>query len=164
LKNVVNMAKQKKYKVTPQGLEELKNELKERKTTVRKRLQDQLDQELEDGDISENSNYYKVQEEIASNDKRIDELEEIIDNVVLIEKDDCGSDNCKIAAGNTVKVKKEGEEITYTLVGATESDPSKNKISIESPLGQALNGKQKGDKAVLETPLGKQKYQILSVG
>lgn len=154
---------QKKHKMTPEGLEELKKELKERETVVRKRLQDQLDQELADGDISENSNYYKVQEEIASNDKRVDDLGDIIDNAVLIDKDNCKTDNCEIMAGSTVTVEKDGEEITYSLVGATESDPRKNRISIESPLGLVLKGKKEGDKAEFETPLGKQEYKVLEV-
>lgn len=155
--------KSKKYKVTKEGLEELKAELKKRKTVVRKRLQDQLDSELDEGDISENSNYYKVQEDIASNDKRIDELEEIIDNAILIERDVCTTDDCKIQAGDTVTVEKDGEEITYTFVGATESDPSQNKISIDSPLGLALKDKKVGEKAVLETPLGKQEYKVINI-
>lgn len=154
------MVKKTLYKITIEGLEELKKELKERSEVIKKRLQDQLDEELGDGDISENSNYYKVQDEIASNDKRIDELEHIIHNSEIIRSN--GS-NIKIEQGSTVKLSKEGKEITYAVVGETESDPAKNKISIESPLGSALRGKKKGDHVVMETPLGQQKYDIIDI-
>ena len=157
------MMKKKTYKITKEGLEELKAEYKNRAEIIKKELQDQLDEELADGDISENSNYYKVQEDIASNDQRINELEEIIDNSVIIDTDSCNKDYCKISAGMTVKLAKDGEEITYTIVGATESNPAEKRISIESPLGQALKGKKKGDEVTLSTSLGQQKYRIIEV-
>ncbi|MFH1546872.1 MAG: GreA/GreB family elongation factor [bacterium] len=151
------------YKITKKGLEELKAEFKKRSEVTKKRLQDQLDQELGEGDISENSNYYKVQEDIASNDKRISELEEIIDHSVLIDTDACNRGNCKISAGMTVKLAKDGEDIVYTIVGATESNPAEKRISIESPLGQAIKGKKQGDDVVINTPLGEQEYKIVEV-
>lgn len=157
------MGKKKTYKITKEGLEELKKELKKRKEVTKKRLQDQLDIELGEGDISENSNYYKVQEDIASNDKRIDELEEIVDNSAIIDTKSSNSLSSKVQAGSTVKLSKNGEELTYTIVGATESNPAKKRISIESPLGEALKNKKKGDQVILETPLGQQKYDIIEV-
>ena len=155
--------KKKKYKITKEGLEELKEEYKKSTEVTKKRLQDQLDQELDEGDISENSNYYKVQEDIASNDKRINELDEIIDNSAIIDMNSSKNGIHKIETGTTVKLLKNEKEITYTIVGVTESNPSKNRISIESPLGEALKGKKKGDEVTLETPLGQQIYKVVEV-
>jgi transcription elongation factor GreA len=155
--------KKKKYKITKEGLEELKAEYKKSTEVTKKRLQDQLDQELDEGDISENSNYYKVQEDIASNDKRINELEDIIDNSSIIDTNSNSKRTHKIETGTTVKLLKNDEEITYTIVGVTESNPGKNRISIESPLGEALKGKKKGDEITLGTPLGQQIYKVAEV-
>ena len=155
--------KKKKYKITKEGLEELKIEYKKLSKVTKKILQDQFDQELDEGDISENSNYYKVQEDIASNDKRINELEEIIDNSTIIKKNLSKNSIHKIDTGTTVKLLKNDKEITYTIVGVTESNPGKNRISIESPLGEVLKGKRSGDEVTLKTPLGQQIYKVVNV-
>ena len=155
--------KKKVYKITKEGLDNLKAKFKKLSEVTKKRLQDQLDQELGDGDISENSNYYKVQEDIASNDKRINELEDIIDNSAIIDTEANNDGNCPIDSGTTVTLLKDEENVTYTIVGATESNPSKNRISIKSPLGNALKGKKEGDEITLETPLGQQIYKIVDV-
>lgn len=150
-------------KVTKEGLSELKKELEERKTLIRKQLQDELDEQLADGDITENQNYYRVQDEIGSNDRRIEELEEIIENAVVVKEAECNVDKCKVGIGSTVILKKDGKEVKLTLVGATEADPTQSKISIESPMGKALSGKNKGEKAVVKTPAGAQEYDIIDV-
>ncbi len=156
--------KSKKFKVTKDGLEELKKELKERKTEIRKNLQDQLNADIEEGDISENTSYYRVQEEIGSNDKRIEELEELIKNAVVVEEngDSCGGKQ-KIDIGCTVEAKVKGKKMKFNLVGATEADPSENKISIESPIGKALQGQIEGDKVDVKTPNGSVTYDIIKV-
>ncbi len=157
------MAKAKEIQLTKKGLEELQKELDERRTVIKKQLQDELDDYLADGDITENQGYYRVQDEIASNDKRIEEIEELIENAVVVKENECGSDSCKIGIGNTVVLKKDGKETKFTLVGATEADTAQNKISIESPIGMALAGKKKGDQVTVRTPMGSQKYDIIDI-
>ena len=159
------MAHKKQYTLTKNGLEDLKKELKECKTVTKKNLQDQLDTELSEGDISENTSYYRVQDDIGSNDKRIEELESIIQNAQVVEDSDTeDSSNDSVDIGTKVTIKAKAKEITYHVVGSTEADPTKNKISVDSPLGKALVGKKVGEQASVKTPLGAQSYDIISIG
>jgi transcription elongation factor GreA len=152
----------KKNAITKEGLEKLKEELKNRKTKIKKELQDELDEELRAGDISENTSYYRVQEEIASNDKRIEELEELIKNAEVVDKPQKGSSG-GANIGSTITVKRNGNKIKYTLVGATEADPTENKISVESPIGSQLTSVKTGDTVKIQTPSGPIKYDIIHV-
>ncbi|MBN1619003.1 GreA/GreB family elongation factor [Candidatus Dojkabacteria bacterium] len=151
----------KKYEITKEGLDKLQNELDERKNKMRKKLQDQLDAEIKAGDISENTQYYRIQDEIGSNDKRIEELELLINTAVLFKAS--ASTSLIAGLGSTVELKKDGTKIQYKLVSAPEADPTKNKISIESPMGKALDGKKKGDEISVKTPMGEVKYTVESV-
>lgn len=152
-----------KIQLTKEGLEELKKELKKRKTSVRKELRDQLDEDLQEGDITENTNYYRVQDEIASNDKRIGELEEMINNAEIVEETVCKPGQCKVTIGSKVTIGRDGRKLTYTVAGETQADPTKKIISIKSPLGQALEGKKVGDVITVKTPTGSQKYDIIEI-
>lgn len=157
------MTNKNSIQVTKDGLEELKKELRDRKTRVRKDLRDQLDEDLKEGDITENTNYYRVQDEISSNDKRIEELERMINDADIVEEVSCSSGNCKIGIGSQVTIEKGGRKIQYTVAGETEADPSQRKISIKSPLGASLEGKKSGDTISVKTPKGVQKYDIIGV-
>lgn len=149
--------------MTKGGIADLQKELDERTSTIRKQLQDDLDEMLSTGDLSENASYYNIQEEIASNDKRIQELTEILEQVIVATEDGTGDKNGKADIGNSIIIEVNGKKVTYELVGTTEADPKKNRISIDSPIGKALLGKKPGDTATVKTPLGDQKYAILSV-
>jgi len=152
----------KKIEITQKGLDKLQKELEERQNIIRKDLQDQLDEELKAGDISENASYYRIQEEIGSNQKRIDDLETLIKQAVVIKHDGNSDKNSPIGVGSTVTLKKDNLEITYKIVGTTETDPIKNKISIKSPIGTALAGKKTGDHITVNTPTGPIKYDIIA--
>ena len=156
------MSKPKKLQLTPEGLEQLKNELKERIEVTRKKLQDDLDAELGDGDISENTSYYRVQDEIGSNERRIEEIQSMISKATLVENSACEIGG-SASIGCTVTIKVKNRDIKYSIVGSTEADPSQNKISIDSPLGKALNGKKAGEKATVKTPVGNQEYDIIAI-
>jgi transcription elongation factor GreA len=157
------MTAKKKYQLTTEGKKELEKELEERTTTIRRKLQDELDSEISDGDITENTSYYRVQEEIASNEKRVEELEDILKNAEVIEDIPDEKDVKKAQIGTSVTLKVRENEVTYHLVGSTEADPSENKITIDSPLGTALNGKRIGETAKVKTPVGIQEYDIVSI-
>jgi transcription elongation factor GreA len=148
--------------ITKEGLQNLKEELKKRKNKIRKELQDELDEEMRAGDISENTSYYRVQEEIASNDKRIEELEEVIKNTKVVEKPS-GSQKGQAGIGSTIVVQRDGQETEYRLVGATEADPTENKISVDSPIGSALAEAKAGDTVTVKTPAGPIEYGIMKV-
>ncbi len=111
---------------TPEGLEKLKEEFKNRTEVLRGDIAKRLKEAKEEGDISENAGFDAAKESQAVNEGRI-------------------------------------EEIKVTLENATESDPQKGFISNESPLGDALLGKKKGDKIKVRTPKGEVEYRILEV-
>ncbi|MEA3357691.1 MAG: transcription elongation factor GreA [Patescibacteria group bacterium] len=148
-------------KITKQGFADLKKELKKRKSVIKKQLQDQLNDELSRGDISENASYYTVQEEIGSNDKRIAELEDFINNAVVV--DNNKSSKTTISVGSTVVLKSESVDLTFSIVGATETDPAKKKISIESPMGKSLCGKKEGDTVIVRSPEHDIEYTIVKI-
>ena len=156
------MVKYRKYQITKEGLKELEKELKERTTTIRKDLQDQLDEESGEGDISENAGYYRVQEEMGSNEKRIEEIQNILKNATVV-KDAAQNGQSTAQIGNSVTLKVRDKEIVYHIAGSTEADPTKNKISVDSPLGKALVGKKIGESASVKTPMGTQKYEITAI-
>ncbi len=145
--------------LTPEGLEELKKELKELIEIKRVQVVQKIAQAREMGDISENNAYSSALEEQGFVEGRIAELEDIIKNSVVA-KDKTGG---VIAVGCKIRVHVDGEEEEYCLVGAPEADPKVKKISYESPLGKALIGKKVGDKIEMEAPDGKIVYTILAV-
>lgn len=153
----------KKIEITPKGLVKLQKELKERKTTTKKSLQDQLNEELKGGDISENTSYYRVLEEIESNQQRIDKLEELIQKAVVTNHADNPAKKGSVGIGSTVTLKKDGADIIYEIVGTTEADPAKNKISVESPIGSALANKKVNDNVTVSTPTGPIRYAIIHI-
>lgn len=150
----------KKVVLTPEGLKELKRELKELIDVKRPEVVQKISVAREMGDLSENAAYVSARDEQAFIEGRISELEDIIKNAVV-----SNGNNPKgmVVVGCRVKVNIEGDEQEYCLVGAPEADPKVKKISYESPLGKALLGKKVGDKVEMEAPDGKLVYTIVSV-
>lgn len=150
----------KKVMLTPEGLVELKKELKELVEIKRPEVVQKISVARDMGDLSENAAYVSARDDQAFIEGRIAELEDIIKNAVV-----CSGSTSKgtIAVGCRVRVHVDGEEEEYCLVGAPEADPKVKKISYESPLGKALIGKKVGDKVEMEAPDGKLVYTILSV-
>jgi len=145
--------------LTKQGLEKIKqelSELKKRRYTVAERIKTAR----EFGDLSENSEYEDARNEQSFLEGKIQELEEMIANAQVLEKNGNGG---KIELGSIVTLRADGQDLIYELVGATESDPAAGKISIESPLGFSLIDKSKGEKAEINTPNGKAIYKIISI-
>ena len=140
--------------------EELKKELEVLKTEKRKEIAQQLEFAKALGDLSENAEYHQAREDQANCEDRITHIEQILKNAVIM---DTQSGNV-IHVGSTVTVTKKGskDEITYALVGSEEADSVSGKISNESPLGQAILGKKKGDKVVVHAPKGEIEYTIVS--
>lgn len=113
------------------------------------------------GDLSENAEYTQALDDKAMNEGRIEELKEIIKNAVLVGPQ---KSNRVIAVGATVTVKSNHAERKFTIVGASEADPTIGLISNETPLGGALIGKKKGEEVEVHTPSGPMKYKILEIG
>ena len=139
--------------VTKEGLEKLKAELDERKRKNREEIKEAIRIARGFGDLSENSEYDEAKNAEAQNEHRILELEEMLQHVILVNSEQ------KIKVLNL----NNGKEITYTIVGSTETDPFQNKISDQCPVGIALIGKKPGEETVAETPGGKITFRILEV-
>lgn len=150
----------KKVQVTKQGLDELKNELDELKNTKRPKLVDRLEYARSQGDLSENSDYQNAKDELEFLDGRIDELENVLSNAEVVESN---GNTDTVSVGAKVTLKTNGNKHIYELVGEWEADPMNKKISHESPLGQALMGKEVGEKIEVEAPAGKVNYEIIGI-
>lgn len=146
--------------VTKDGLQRLKDELKNLKTVKRKEISSRIQEAKELGDLSENAEYSEAKTEQAFIEGRIIELENILKNAVLISDEATGG---IVQVGCTVKVKSEAGDLSYTIVGSNEASPAKGFISNESPMGQALLGRKVGDTVEIKIPAGVVKYQIISV-
>jgi transcription elongation factor GreA len=154
---------EKEIMLTPEGLNKLEEELKNLKIVKRREVADRIKQAIEFGDISENSEYEDAKNEQAFIEGRILTLEKMLRNVKVIEHKENDSSEVHLGATITLQDLECGEELVYTLVGSAEADPLNNKISNESPVGQAIIGKKIGDVVEVDVPAGKMKYKILLI-
>lgn len=147
--------------ITEEGLEKVRNELNELLTVRRPEVINRIKGAKELGDLSENAEYSAAKEEQSFVEGRIQEVEEIIKHAkIAATSSDC---NGSISIGCYVTVLVDGEQDKFELVGPTESDPAKGKISVDSPVGKALLGHKAKDTVSVETPDGKIQYKIVSV-
>jgi transcription elongation factor GreA len=152
----------KKVPVTREGLERLKEELRQLKDVRRPEIVAAVAEARSHGDLRENAAYDAARMDQAMNEKRIGDLEALLRNHVLVEEGAAASAGDVVQVGSTVVVVYEGdtEEETYTIVGAIEAKPALGKISNESPIGKALIGKRPGQVASVVTPGGTQRLTI----
>ena len=143
------MAEAKKNILTPAGLKALEDELQELKVVRRKEIAQKIKEAREQGDLSENAEYDAAKDEQRDIEARIEEIEQILKNAVVIdEKFEKGviSLGCLVTLEDIYL----GREVTYHIVGSTEADILQNKISNEAPIGKALLGKKIGDVVQVE--------------
>ncbi len=152
----------KKIYLTRDGLGELKEEYEELTKTKRPDVLSRVSQARSLGDLSENAEYVAAREELSFIDGRIDELEELLKQAVLI-SESTKNTNHVVKLGSKVTLNIKGKKENFTVVGEWEADPTEKKISHESPLGKALIGKKVGEKIEVEAPAGKVLYTIVSV-
>lgn len=145
--------------VTKAGLEALKKELEELKSVKRPQLVDRLAHARSEGDLKENSDYQNARSELEFMDGRIEELEHVIKNAVVMSSS--GGD--EVVVGTRVTVETNGSEHVFEIVGEWEADPMQKKISHTSPIGQALSGKRVGEEVEVEAPAGKIVYKIVKI-
>jgi transcription elongation factor GreA len=153
----------KKIYLTKEGLEELRKEHADLAKVKRPQTVQRLTDARNQGDLSENAEYVAAREELSFIDGRIDELEEILKQVVIITDTTSKSSGASVKLGSEVTVKIDGKSEIYRVVGEWEADPTQKKISHESPLGKALIGKKLGEKVEVEAPAGKIAYTIVSI-
>ena len=145
--------------LSPQRLEELKQELNDLKSRKRIEIAERLKTAKDYGDLSENAEYSEARDDQAKVEARIAELEEVIKGAVTTRRE-CGD---VVAVGCEITVKKNGETKIFSLVGTYEAKPEDGKISDASPLGKAFIGKKVGDVVTVTTPAGTTKYEILKI-
>lgn len=145
--------------LSEEGLEKLKHELQELKTTRRKDIAARLEHAKSLGDLSENAEYQEAKEEQSLLESEIAEQEDTIRNAIVIQK----KTSDKVEIGSVVRISSVHGEETYVIVGSEEADPVGGKISNESPTGKAFLGHRVGDSAEVRTPGGVEKYKILEI-
>ena len=154
---------QKKTILTYAGLKKLEDELHDLKVNKRREIAGKIKEAREQGDLSENAEYDAAKDEQRDIEARIDELEKILKNAEVIVEDEVDLD--KINIGCQVKILdiEMNQELDYKIVGSTEANSLKGKISNESPVGRALIGAKTGDIVRVETPGGELEYQVLEI-
>ncbi len=157
------MAEVKKNILTEEGLKALEEELENLKVNRRQEVAQKIKEAREQGDLSENAEYDAAKEEQRDIELRIEEIDKILKNAELVADDDV--DSSVINIGCTVKIKdmEMKEVLEYKIVGSTEANSLKGKISNESPVGKALIGAKKGKTVEVETPAGVLKYKIMEI-
>ena len=153
----------KEYKLSPERLKELQDELNYLKTVREAEVAELLKEARSFGDLSENSEYDEAKNEQGKLHSRLAELEEILSNYVVIEGDDGDGEDVRLGSTVTVLDKEFNEEETYKIVGSQEADPMNGAISEDSPFGRALLGKNAGDDVTVDAPAGPGEYKILKV-
>jgi transcription elongation factor GreA len=147
------------YNLTQEGADELKREL-DALVGQRVIIADRIKQARELGDLSENAEYQTAREEQDRLEGRISELEHVLQNVQIIKKP---KSNGNVRLGSTVKLKAGAKTKQFQIVGTMEADPLNGKVSDESPIGKALMGKEKGDKAEIKLPSETISYTIAEI-
>ncbi len=148
--------------LTAEGAARLKAELEELKGPKREALAKRLREAIQMGDLSENADYHKAKEDQGFLEGRIQELEYLLQNAIIVTDENAQRDTVSVGARVTVQ-EDDLEAEVFHLVGAKEADPRNGKISHESPIGSALMGHKVGDTVEAETPGGKIRLKILKI-
>ena len=153
----------KKNILTYQGLQKLEEELQNLKVVRRKEVAQKIKEAREQGDLSENAEYDAAKDEQRDIEARIEDIEKILKNAEVVVEEEVELD--KISIGCKVKILdvEENEELEYKIVGSTEANSLKGKISNESPVGKALLGAKIGDVVKVETHVGELEYKVLEI-
>jgi transcription elongation factor GreA len=159
----VNRMTEKEVILTPDGLRKLESELDHLKSVKRKEVAERIKAAISYGDISENSEYDDAKNEQAFIEGRIITLEKMLRNARVIQDDEVSTEVVGIGTTVILNDVEFDEEVEYTIVGSAEANPSENKISNESPVGQALLGKSKGTIVEVNVPAGVIQYKVLDI-
>lgn len=149
--------------LTADGLKKIEQELEHLRTVHRREVADRIRDSKQFGEFSENSEYEDAKTEQAFVEGRILELKRILLSAHVIEDDEIQTDEVGIGSKVRVRDMESKDEWVYTIVGSVEADPGENKISNESPVGQALMHKKVGDVVDVQVPAGTAKYKIVKI-
>ena len=154
---------EKKNILTREGLKRYEDELHELKVVRRKEVAQKIKEAREQGDLSENAEYDAAKDEQRDIEARIEELEKILKNVEVVDDEDVTADRVMIGSKIVIFDMEFSEELSYKIVGSTEANSIKGKISNESPVGKALIGAHVGDVVTVHSPAGESQYKVLEI-
>lgn len=149
--------------ITKEGYENLKKELGNLKSVERPQNIKAIEEARAHGDLSENAEFDAAKERQGFIEGRIGELEFKLASADIIDPDKLPKDRIVFGCRVMLENSDTGEEIEYQLVGPEESNIEKGRISISSPLGKAMIGKEPGDEVILHAPGGKRCYELVEI-
>lgn len=148
--------------ISVEGFQRLEKELHNMKKE-RPEIIQAIKEAREEGDLRENSGYHAARERLGLLEARISYIESRMPQFSVIDLATLGGDKAIFGATVEIEDVDTGERKRYTLLGPDEAEPSRGSISILSPVGQALLGKETGDEIVVNAPRGKIQYEIISI-
>lgn len=154
---------EKKNILTYEGLRQLEDELHDLKVNQRKLVAQKIKEAREQGDLSENAEYDAAKDEQRDIEARIEEIDKILKNAEVVVEDEVDVNVINIGCKIKIYDMEFDEELEYKLVGSTEANSLRGKISNESPLGSKLIGKKVGDVITVDTHAGSMQYKILGI-
>ena len=154
---------EKKNILTYEGLKQLEEELQDLKVNKRKEVAEKIREAREQGDLSENAEYDAAKDEQRDIEARIEEIDKILRNAEVVVEEDVDVDKINIGCKVKLLDVEYEDELEYKIVGSTEANSLKGKISNESPVGKALIGAKIGDMISVETQAGTVQYKVLGI-
>jgi transcription elongation factor GreA len=148
---------------TKDGLDRLKSELSGLKSKGRADIARQIAEARDKGDLSENAEYDAAKDAQGLLEAKIAQLEDLVSNARLLDENNIDISKVSILSKVTIKNKRNGSSVTYTLVSEEEADLKSGKISTMSPIGRGLLGKKKGEVATIKTPAGEMEFEVVDI-
>ena len=149
--------------LTQEGLRKLEEELEYLKTVRRREVAERIKVARDFGDLSENSEYEEAKNEQAFVEGRIAALEKALRNARVVAEEDVDPEQVNLGTTVVLRDVKTGEEFRYSIVGSHEADPSRHRISYQSPVGKAIFGRRAGETVDVRLPDGVVQYEIVKV-
>lgn len=149
--------------VTKEGLKKLQEELERLQTVERPRISKAIGEAIEKGDISENAEYDAAKDAQGMLEAKIAQLQDLIASSRIIDESQIDTSKVQMMTKVTIKNIKTGASMTYTLVSETEANFKEGKLSIHTPIAQALVGKKVGDKVNVKVPAGEMEFEIMNI-
>ena len=149
--------------LTAEGLQKLKDELQHARTVERQNIAEEIAEARAQGDLSENAEYDAAKEAQGHLEARIARLEGTLGNARVIDESEVDASKARILSKVTVRNVGAKREATYTLVAAEEADLKAQRISIDSPIGKSLLGREVGETVQVKVPAGVVKLKILDI-
>jgi len=153
----------KKNYLSKEGYEKLDKELRDLKTRGRKEIAQEIAEARAKGDLSENAEYDAAKEAQGHLETKIAKLENTLATSTIIEKDDIDTSKAYLLSTVTILNKNTDKEMKYTLVSKDEADFKQGKISVDSPIGQAILGTEVGEEVTVDVPVGTLELEILNI-